>query len=297
MRVFYKAGFPAMIRRFFAKVRVLPHLIFFSLIVFQTVFACEVQDDTGQIIKLAHPAQRIVSLAPDLTEILFAIGAGKRVVGVIRGSDYPLPATHLPVIANYTSIDSEAVLALQPDLIVAWLETGFARQLKKLGIPVYFSRQQQLMDIPVTFQKLGCLAGTEYSAKQATENFLQRYYYLKQKYSHKKTISVFYQVWSKPLITITKNSWMNDVLMLCGANNIFSDLKGSAPEVTVEAVISADPAIIMGSDTQCWQSESSLSAVRNHYLFSIDASLIERAGPRVVEGAEMICKLVDKARI
>src|SRR6185437_7999029 len=120
------------------------------------VFSCDiVVDDVGNKITLSHPAERIISLAPDLTEILFFIGAGKQVIGVVSGSDYPLAAKNIPLIATFNSVEIEKIMALQPDLIVAWTETNYAVQLKKLGIPIYLSHQRKLMDVASTMRKLG----------------------------------------------------------------------------------------------------------------------------------------------
>ncbi len=263
--------------------------------------ACEVIDDAGQKIKLAHPAQRIISLAPDLTEILFAAGASKHIIGVMQGSDYPEAAKTIPVIANYNSIDVETIVALRPDLIVAWSEESFAEKLKTLGIPVYFSQQKKITDIPDTLKRLGCLAGTEKMANQAAEQFSQRYLLLQKKYSHKKVVSVFYQVWPKPLVTISKASWINDVISLCGGKNIFANLKGAAPEVNLEAVLVANPEVIIGTDTKLdwekmWSAWPQISAVYNQHLFAINPDWVERAGPRLLVGVDAICRDLELAR-
>ena len=137
--------------------------------------ACEVIDDTGRIVKLSQPAKRIISLAPDLTELLFAAGAGDRVIGVMRGSDYPLQVKKIPVVADFNHVDAEKILLLHPDLIVVWAEGSIPAQLKMLNIPVYLSRQKKLLDIPKTLQRFGCLAGTEKTANEVAEKFIRRY--------------------------------------------------------------------------------------------------------------------------
>lgn len=267
-----------------------------GLLVVPSVLACTVVDDSGQIVKLDHPAKRIISLAPDLTEILFAAGAGKSVVGVSQGSDYPPLAKKIPVVANFNGIDSEAALALKPDLIIAWSAEKWAAPLTKFGVPVYFSDQHHITDIPVTLKKLACLAGTESTANVAIKHFQQQYAYLQQRYAHKKNITVFYQIWATPVMTITKNSWMNDVINLCGGTNIFANLTGVAPAVSIEAVIAANPVMIVGTHVSVWQKWSKLKAIKHHHLFSLNPDLLERAGPRLLEGAKQLCEKMEVAR-
>ena len=271
-------------------------LFFIGCFIFSTGLACEVVDDTGQRVKLTHPARRIISLAPDLTENLFAIGAGDNIVGVMRGSDYPIAAQKIQIVASYNSVDAETILALHPDLIVAWSEERFAMQLKELGIPVYLSHPRQLVDIPVTLQKLGCLVGKEVAAKYAADNFSRRLENLQKKYTYKKKVSLFYQVWPKPLMTITKSSWIHDVVVLCGGKNLFENLKGAAPEIDLEAVVFANPDVIIGSDLSLWQEWPQMMAVKKQHLFSIDPDLIARASPRLLDGAEVMCKELNSVR-
>jgi iron complex transport system substrate-binding protein len=257
--------------------------------------AFAVIDDLGYAVNLPRPAQRIISLAPDLTEIIFAIGAGNKIVGVVSGSDYPSAAKNIAVVAGYNSVDAEAILLLHPDLIVAWADTNYVAQLKKLGIPVYLSQQRKLLDIAATMRKLGVLVGVQASANQTANNYLQRYTALQKKYAHLAPVTVFYQVWPQPLMTITKNSWINDVITLCGGRNIFADLHGVAPEVSIEAVIAANPDIIIGTTDakqdwrRQWLAWPQLTAVKKLAVYSLNPDLINRAGPRVLAGAEEMC--------
>jgi iron complex transport system substrate-binding protein len=280
-----------MLTRFFLLILILPIW----------VYACEVTDDCGHQIKLAAPAHHIISLAPDLTEMLFAAGAGNSIVGVIDRSDYPPRAKKIPRVASYNTVDVEKVAALQPDLIVVWAEGNLAEPLKKLGVPIYYSYPQKLTDLPRTLKNLGCLAGTENIANTAADNFIKHYSKLKKKYERKRKVLVFYQVWPQPLITISKNSWINDVINLCGGKNIFANLKGAAPEINLEAVLVANPEIIIGTEgKQDWKSTwgkwPGLSAVKNKKLIAIDPDLIERASLRLLEGAEKMCSAIDQAR-
>ena len=273
-------------------------IIFF---IFSNAHACEVIDDSGQQIKLARPATRIISLAPDITENLFAIGAGVKLVGVVKGSDYPVQARSIPVIATYDSLDMESLLRLQPDLVIAWADTRFAPQLKKLNIPVYLTHPKHLIDVPQTLRRLGCLTATEKKAETVAADFMRQYHDLQKTYQSKQTISVFFQVWFNPLITITQNSWIDEVIRLCGARNIFSHLKGTAPEVDLEAVLMANPDVIIGTDDSLnwqahWQKWTKINAVKHQHFISVNADRIERASPRLLEGTKDLCNAIEAVR-
>jgi iron complex transport system substrate-binding protein len=276
-----------------------------SLFFTTTVFAAEVIDDANHRITLSHPAKRIISLAPDLTELLFAAGAGASVVGVVDGSDFPAAAKKIPIIARYNSLNSEAILTLQPDLIVAWAggsSQSRLDQLVKMGVPVFFSQQRRVSDIPRTLHKFGLLAGTEKIADVAAEKFSARYELLQQRYAHKKTLTVFYEIWQHPLITISKASWISQMISSCGGKNIFSDTKGVAPEVSLEAVIVANPDVIVSTAANkewenFWSHWTSLKAIKNNRLFTINSDLLDRAGPRLLDGMEMLCRDLESSRL
>lgn len=276
-------------------------LMFIFLLCCTKSFACEVTDDLGRVVKLTQPAKRIISLAPDATENLFAVGAGSRIVGVMQGSDYPSAAKKIPVIARYNAIDTERILSLQPDLIVAWTGDMNNKAFEKAGIAVYVSRPKKLTDIPITLQKLGCLVGNEKLANEVAEKYLQRYSTLATQYKQSKSVTVFYQLWPNPLMTITKQSWINEAISFCGGKNIFADLKTMAPEVTIESVIIKNPDMIIGADKKdawkmSWQSWPSLRAVKHQLLVNVDPDLIERASIRLLDGVSQLCGAMDYAR-
>jgi iron complex transport system substrate-binding protein len=179
-----------------------------------TQASCTVLDDKGNKIILVHPAQHVISLAPDLTEILFAIGAKDQIAGVIKGSDYPAAAKQLPIVASYNSVNLEKILMHHADLIIVWGEGQFVQTLKKLSIPIYVSDPKKITDIPNTMQRLGCLTGKEKNAGKAIQEFNEQYQKLEKTYSSQKKLSVFYQVWQQPLITVSKQSWINDVITM-----------------------------------------------------------------------------------
>lgn len=262
---------------------------------------CTVKDDKGHSITLKNPAKRIISLAPDLTEDLFAIGAGDKIVGVIQGSDYPSDAKNILKVASYHHLDIEALISTHPDLIVTWSQGVNISTLAKWGIPIYVSDPKKLTDIPRTLQNLGCLVDEFQKAKQIAKNYMQRYHKLAEKFSRQPPIRVFYQIWTTPVITIAKGSWINEAITFCGGKNVFESLKGAAPEITIEAVIIENPDIIISSIKKeewknTWLAWSDLQAVKEKRLLTVHSDLIERPGPRLMDGVTELCIAMNDSR-
>ena len=273
-----------------------------------TVFAAIlVVDDAGNTISLSVPAQRIISLAPHATELLFAVEAGDRLVGTVEHSDYPPAAQRIRRIGGYNALDLEAILALQPDLVIGWRTGNNPVQLEKLqalGLPVFISEPRQLQDIPNTAKRLAMLAGTSRQAKVFIQEFEQQYVSLNQRYAKRRPVKLFYEVWHQPLITINGEHLISDLIRLCGAVNVFADVPALAPTVSIEAVIGVAPDIIVTGVHHAernewradWQRWHLLPAVVHDQLYFIDPDLIQRHGPRILQGAEQLCHYVEQAR-
>lgn len=267
--------------------------------------AIVVQDDTGRRVSVAMPAQRVVSLAPNVTELLFAAGAGDRVVGTPEYSDYPEDAKRIPRIGNASGLDLERIAALRPDLIVAWQSGNPAWVLERLlqsELTVFLSEPREMKDIASDIERLGLLTGNAEVARQASRHFLQRYRSLQSKYAERSPVTVFYQVWSDPLMTINRAHLISAVIRLCGGVNVFADLPILVPRISVEAVLQAQPQVIVAAgarDSQAlagWRKWSQLQAVRKGNLFLIPYDEIARQTPRVLDGAERLCAALDQAR-
>lgn len=266
-----------------------------------------VPDDAGNTVRLAQPAHRIVSLAPHATEMLYAIGAGDRVVGVVSYSDYPPAARRLPRVGSYRGLDLEAILALRPDLVVAW-QSGNPpdqlAQLRQLGIPLFLSEPRRLPDIPDDMERLGVLAGVPGPARAAAERWRADYAALVRRYAGRPPVRVFYEVWNRPLMTVNDRQIIGDVLHLCGGRNVFGKLQALTPTVSIEAVLAADPEAIIAAGSggkrpawlNDWLAWPRLAAVARHNLFVVDADLVNRPGPRLLEGARQVCAALDQAR-
>lgn len=264
--------------------------------------AVSVRDDEHQLITLEKPAKRIVSLAPDVTEILFAIGAGANVVGVISGSDYPAAAKRLPVVGSYAGIDKERLLNLHPDLIITWSHT-FDRALvtlKRMGIPVYVTEPHHLQDVAQTMRQLSVLTGHEKQGEQAANDYLAALLQLKKDYQATQPVSVFYQIGDYSLFTVNQSSWISEAITLCGGRNVFANAHAAAPEVSWEAIVIANPQVIVSDSTQTnwrkrWTAWPNIAAVKQGRLFSIEPDLLERASPRLLLGVKRLCEALQKS--
>ena len=266
-----------------------------------------VRDDSGRLVTLPARAQRIVSLAPHVTELLYAAGAGDRLVAVGSYSDHPPAALRLPRIGNHDVIDYERLLALQPDLVIVWQSGNGARtvrRLQALGLPVFVSEPRRLEDIPRTLERFGRLSGTEESAATAAAAFRARLERLAARHAGRPRLRVFYQIWHAPLMTVGGRQMISQIIELCGGENVFAGLASLAPQVNLEAVLVADPEVIVASEQgpqppawlYDWRRWPQLAAVRENNLYFVPADLIQRQGPRVLDGAQLLCEQLEEAR-
>ena len=266
--------------------------------------AVRLVDDAGLNLELARTPQRIVSLTPHLTEMLFAVGAGSQVVGADSASDYPEAARGLPRVGDYSRINIERVLALQPDLVVVWMGGNRAADihaLRKLGVPVLHTQAARLDDVARLLRLIGQASGHATQGDAAARDFSARLAALRLRYTHTTTVPVFYQVWDRPLMTVGGTHWISDALALCGARNVFADLKAASPVVSREAVLRRAPELIVGgSDApdlrRQWQRFASLPAVRNDAFVRVDADRLHRPAPRLIEGVAGLCAAVAPYR-
>jgi iron complex transport system substrate-binding protein len=269
--------------------------------------AISLTDDAGRSVTLEQAARRIISLTPHMTELLFAAGAGAHVVGAVEFSNYPAAAQRIARVGDSAQLDLERIVALKPDLIVVWKGGNAQRQLDKLlhlGIPVFYNEPRRLADIARSIEQLGRLAGTEGVAMPAARAFEARAAELRRLYAGRAPVTVFFQIWDKPLMTINADHLISDVIRLCGGQNVFAGLKSLTPEISTEAVLAADPEAIVGSTGEAGQAESlqlwkkwpRLNAVARGNLFSIDSDLISRNTPRVLDAAQQLCAQFDAAR-
>ena len=278
-----------------------------GLVSFACFAAIDVTDDRGRSIHLDHPAHRIVSLAPHITELLFEIGAGGFIVGTVDYSDYPPAANSIRRIGRHNALDLETIVLLKPDLVIAWYSGNPVHQVEKiigLGIPVFYSNPVKLSDVADTLRHFGVLTGLDQNGQKAQQAFMLRYQQLRQRYQHKPKVRVFYEIWNQPMMTVNGQHIINEVIDLCGGENVFKTLPSLTPTVNTEAVLNADPDVIIasgvGDEPPPWLSQwdrwSELSAVKNHHVYFVNPDYIHRQTSRILIGAHRVCELLDRAR-
>jgi ABC-type Fe3+-hydroxamate transport system, periplasmic component len=245
--------------------------------------------------------QRIVSLTPHITEMLFAIGAGKQVIATDQASDYPDEVKKLPKVANYQSLNSESLLAVKPDLVIAWGSTQalMQQQIQALGIPMLLLKSQHLDDLPAELRLLGDKTGHREQANNLASQIETKFATYRQQSQQRPKIKAFYQLWYPPLTTVANGSFIQEIMTMCGAENPFAASKAPYPQLGEEAVLAADPQVIFatqhGSDLQHWLKWPQLTAVKNKQLYLLNADWLHRLSPRIVLGIEQMCSKVEMA--
>jgi iron complex transport system substrate-binding protein len=263
-------------------------------------------DDAGNEVTLPRPAQRIVSLAPHATEMLYAAGAGGAVVGVVAHSDWPAAARTLPRVGDAAALDLERIASLRPDLVVAWPYTAPPQlaALRAQKVAVFVSDPKSIAHIAEDIEKLGTLAGTRGIASVSASALRRRIEDLAQSHRGGARLRVFYQVWNEPLYTIGGRHLISEAIAVCGGENVFASLSIPAPSVTIEAVVAAAPDVIVGGDDagkrppwlDDWKRWPSIPAVRDGNLYGAAGDLLHRPGPRFVDGVAALCADLATAR-
>jgi iron complex transport system substrate-binding protein len=278
----------------------------------------QVTDDAHHTLTVARPAKRVISLAPSVTELVYEAGAGDRLVGTVDYSDYPSEARKVPRIGNNQALDLERIASLGPDLVLVWFHGNAARQvdqLAKLGIPLFYVDPRHILDIPGDLERMGELMGTSTTAKSAADRFRARYASLRARYAERALVRVFYQLAVDPLLTINDQQIISDVIHLCGGSNVFGKELTLVPKLSTESVVAADPDVILTSrwsaygeapgdavrapgapGLKMWTQFSGMKAVKTGQLWLVPGDLISRQGPRILDGAQAICTVLDEAR-
>ena len=267
----------------------------------------ELNDDAGRIVRLKQPARRVISLAPHITENLFSAGVGDRIVGTVNFSDYPPAARAIPQVGGYDNFNIELIHALQPDLIIAWQEGNQliqVEQLEAMGYVVYVDYPLDFAGIARSIRNFGVLTGNEATAGAAAAALVERMQRLRDAYSGLEPISVFYQVWPEPLITVNNRQIIGQSIALCGGRNIFAELDALTPRVNKENVLAADPQAIIASGMNDqrpewlddWARWPTLQAARDRHLFFIPPDIIQRHTARLLEGTDMLCGFIHQVR-
>ena len=268
-----------------------------------------VTDDLGREVEVRDPPLRIVSLTPGATEMLFAAGAGGQLIATVEYSDEPPAARRVPRIGDVATVDMERLVALRPEVVIAWPAGGNPAQRERiaaLGIPVYQQQVLRLTDIPLSMRRLGTLAGTGAAAERAAHDIEARLAALTRTYAAGagRAPSALLQVWNRPVYTVGGRHLMSDALAICGARNVFADLPEAGPLVETEAVIARNPDIIIAAAPPGegaawladWKRFPTLAAVRGGRLVAFEDQAFSRLGPSVIDSTEALCRTLARVR-
>ncbi len=267
----------------------------------------QLEDSLGRKLVLPQPATRVVSLAPHLTEVVFAAGAGEQLVGAVAYSDYPEAAQAVPRVGSYDNISVESLVALNPDLVLAWYSGNGPEVIKRaesLGLKVYVFESKTMESVAESLRVVGALTGNEATAQAAADAFLKQLSHLRDTYSTRQEISMYYQIWDEPLMTLNGEHLISDVVKLCGGRNVFADSPVLVSRISVESVIRADPQVIIASGMgearpewlDDWRKWTSMTAVKNKQLYFVPPDVLQRHTPRIIEGATLMCEKLQLAR-
>ncbi len=263
--------------------------------------------------------QRIITVAPHLSEIVEAAGGAERLVSVSAYSNYPPLVKKLPVTSDARSIDLERMKQLQPDLIIYWRSGTPETQIESIKktfankssgsrdqVKVISVEPKKLVDIAQDIETVGKILGTEKIAQKNAQLLRSEIKKLKDQYQNpqKRKVRVFYQVWAQPLMTLNQDHLIADIINICGGEQLFANEKLLVPTVSKEAVVKANPEIIFTAvdspefktDWSMWSSIPQLAATQKKAFVDIDGDMISRPSPRIMQGAQKICQAIDRVR-
>ena len=260
----------------------------------------------GSALLLEAPAERIVTLSPHLTELVFAAGAGKRLLATVEYSDYPAAAAEIPRVGDAFRLDIERIASLQPDLVIAWSSGNPQQaiaQISSLGIPVWSVEIRSPAEIADALESVGRATGSEGAAGAEANRVRDQLQRISSQYADAPTLEYFYQVGARPLFTLNGSHLVSKGMRLCGGSNIFDQEPGLAFQVSFESVIVADPDALFApyhegaaDPLADWREWNAMRAVRNNALFLLPADNISRATPRFLDSLEIACKLLHSLR-
>ncbi|BDR14556.1 vitamin B12 ABC transporter substrate-binding protein BtuF [Vibrio sp. STUT-A11] len=259
----------------------------------------------SSIVLANEPAQRVISLAPHATEIAYAAGLGDKLIAVSEMSDYPEQANKLEKVSNYQGIKLERIIALRPDLVIAWPSGNPAKELEKLAqfdVPIYYSTSSSLMDIANNIEQLSQYSENPHIGQKAADDFRTQLKAFKDKYNTEDKVRYFYQLSEKPIITVAGKNWPSEVFSFCGGENIFSSAGSPYPQVSIEQIITRQPDVIftsrhaMSSDGMWSEWKNEVPALKNGHIWSLNADWINRPTPRTLNAITEVCDYFESVR-
>ncbi|MFT0211689.1 helical backbone metal receptor [Pseudomonas sp. F1_0610] len=248
-------------------------------------------------------AERVVSLAPSLTEVMFDLGAESSLVGILEGGKRPAAAAHIPSIGSHGQLNLELLLTLKPDLVLYWpgsIQNSQKQAIEQLGIRVFDASTNDLASYTLLFQRLGDELGYSQQGAELTAQAQQRIAQMRQTYQREVPIRVFYQIWDKPMFTLGGQQIISEILQVCGAQNIFSDIAMAAPQVDREAVMLRNPDVILTSTealVETWKPWTTINAVRQQQVISVLDHGVERPSYQMLDAMQMLCEQLKPMQV
>ena len=250
---------------------------------------------------------RVVALAPHIVENLFAIGAGSNIVGTVDYADYPNEAKSIERIGGYYGISLEKLLALKPDLVIGWKsgnQSEDLEQIKRLGIKVHLSDPKKIEEVANELIAFGKFTGRIEQRKQVANEFITKLKKIKKQQQSKKILTGFYQLWPEPMMTVSENTWINQLIETCHVSNVFAHSPTDYPQISIENVVIKKPQIIIIPDEQAdkpqpkinWQKWPEVPAVKQNQFIRVNADLLHRFTPRMLDGLANMCDKIDASR-
>lgn len=276
----------------------------YSLLLVLLSFCCWSSEDNKSV--------RFVTLAPHFVEMLFAINAQDTIVATIEYSNHPEAAKKIPRIGNHRGVDIEKILTYQPDYVIFWEggnQLSDRTKLEELGIQVVSFKSKNIEDIANTLVVLGELSNRQTESQLIADKFLQELQTLRSLYANKPKVELFYTLWHEPLMTVNANSWINDLINVCNAHNVFADAQTTSVQISLEHLIVAEPDIIVIPDTHQDEQQklrhkllpllaqwTQIPAVKNNKFVYVDGDSMHRFSPNLLGGLSHMCKQIDKLR-
>jgi iron complex transport system substrate-binding protein len=293
----------------FRKTEVILFRLFFLILLtvsFPVHATVSVKDDLSNIVTVQQPARRIITFSPHAMELVCTADGCDQIVGKGSYSFYPPVDRVIPEISDNRQFDVERVIALKPDLVVLWrygISQRLIEQIRNLGIPVFISDPRKLDNIPDSISRLGKLLGTEDAANNESMKLRNKLTDLKARYAKRQIVRVFYQVSDRPLYTLNDAHIVSEGIRLCGGMNVFGSMKVLAPQINIESVLQANPDVIIHTSVDedseglaFWKKYPIMKAVQHNHLFKLNPDLLDRPGPRLIDGVKELCEAMDMAR-
>ncbi|WP_330927251.1 cobalamin-binding protein [Candidatus Sororendozoicomonas aggregata] len=268
-------------------------------------------DGNDRHVCLSSPPARIISLSPGTTELLFEAGAGPQVIAVDKHSDYPPRVKQLPDVGGFPQVSEEAIVKQRPDLVVIWSNGNsptVAKQLEKLGLKTFYINVRTLDDIPQALHQLGEITNNTTTATTAAQSFNHTLTLLEQTFASRTPLSVFFEIWKDPLMTVGSSQVIHEAITVCGGHNVFGNMPQSIPTVSIEALLTSNPQVIIDASPTgqtpahfqkqltFWQQWPSLAAVEKQHFITLQSDLITRPTSRMLQGVKQLCQQLDVLR-